>query len=105
MDNVNYASGLTPPEYKCSLCGKTGVKLWRPYQTMCPDLFCAECAAKDQGKDISTMDAKGLRHDGRVPTDTIGWLVPAVPDEEGTGYWGYTSVPAEGVEWWQALSK
>lgn len=36
-------------------------------------------------------------------TDTIGWRVPAVPTEDGEGFWGYSSVPPEGVAWWRAL--
>lgn len=34
-------------EYKCSICGKLGVKLWRPYGG-CELLVCAECAEKRQ---------------------------------------------------------
>jgi hypothetical protein len=36
-------------------------------------------------------------------TDSLGWLVPAVPTEEGDTYWGYTSVPAMGCLWWRSL--
>lgn len=32
-----------PSIYKCSLCGATGVKLWRPWQNM-DTLICAKCA-------------------------------------------------------------
>lgn len=35
--------------YSCSLCGKTNVKLWRPYGHAVP-LICAECAEKRQVK-------------------------------------------------------
>lgn len=35
--------------------------------------------------------------------DQIGWLVPAVPTEEGDTYWGYTSVPQPGCDWWRDL--
>lgn len=103
MNGVNYSSTTTPPEYKCGDCGTTGVKLWREYQTMQPNLFCAHCAAKDQGKSISGIDANGMRPSDLDQTDQIGWLVPAVPDEEGVGYWGYTSVPEAGVNWWKKL--
>ena len=34
---------------------------------------------------------------------SIGWLVPAVPTEEGNTFWGYTSVPYQGVYWWDNL--
>ena len=35
--------------------------------------------------------------------DQIGWLVPAVPTEEGDTFWGYTSVPEPGCQWWYRL--
>jgi hypothetical protein len=103
---INYASGKTPQEYVCGNCGASGVKLWREYQTVCPPLLCAKCAASEQDRDISTLDGDGCRASdlGRRPrTDQIGWRVPAVPDEEGVGYWGYTSVPEAGVNWWREL--
>ena len=30
---VDYSSTTTPTSYACTKCGKTGVKLWREYQT------------------------------------------------------------------------
>jgi hypothetical protein len=101
---VNYLLQDVPDEYTCTSCGKTNVKLWRPYQSQPSHLLCATCAGRDQGKDVSTIDETGKRIDeGAGRTDQIGWYVPAVPDEEGTGYWGYTSVPAAGVAWWRRL--
>ena len=104
---VDYASGKAPPDYKCTTCGAYGCKLWREYQT-CADyteLVCCDCAGKSQGKDVSQIDADGVRpcEDARGGTDTIGWRVPAVPTEDGSTFWGYTSVPAAGVAWWRAL--
>lgn len=29
-------------------------------------------------------------------------MVPAIPNEDGN-FWGYTSVPEEGVKWWEEL--
>jgi hypothetical protein len=67
-------------------------------------LLCVSCAGKDQKKDISTMDKTGMRIDDLGQrTDQIGWLVPAVPTDEGTTFWGYTSVPQDKVDWWQDL--
>lgn len=39
-----------------------------------------------------------------IPADYLcaGWRVPAVPTLDGS-WWGYSSVPAEGVAWWKAL--
>lgn len=34
---------------------------------------------------------------------SIGWMVPAVPTEDGETFWGYTSVPQAGCEWWHRL--
>jgi hypothetical protein len=39
----------------------------------------------------------------RERTDQIGWRVPAVPTEDGKSYWGYTSVPQPGCDWWESL--
>ena len=101
--DVNYAEAGTPAEYKCANCGATNCKLWRECQTVDPQLLCASCAAKDQNKDISDIDADGTRSGVNGRTDQIGWYVPAVPDEQGIGYWGYTSIPDVGVNWWKNL--
>jgi hypothetical protein len=104
MKNVNYNSWLCPIDYRCAVCSKHGVKLWREYQTINPELCCADCAAKSQGKDISDIGSDGTyTTDYGMTTDQIGWRVPAVPDEEGIGYWGYTSVPQSGLNWWKRL--
>jgi len=85
-------------KYECSICGAKNVKLWREYQTIadCTDLYCVDCAEKDQGKKCTIPNG-----------DQIGWLIPAVPDvlppEKFTTYWGYTSVPPEGCSWWTNL--
>lgn len=104
---VDYKSTETPPGYVCSGCGATGCKLWRDYQTFLEHqhLLCAPCAAKEQKKDISTIDVDGCREsDFGGKTDQIGWMIPAIPDEEGDTFWGYTSVPLEGVNWWRKLT-
>jgi hypothetical protein len=92
-------------DYVCANCGISGVKLWREYQTVAPQLLCATCAAEDQHKDISTMTPNGRylsQGERGMWTDQIGWYVPAVPTEDGN-YWGYTSVPDTGVDWWKCL--
>lgn len=67
--------------YSCSLCGKTNVKLWRPYGHASP-LICAECAEKRY--QISTL------------------LVPAIKDEEGNFYFS-EDVPVDKKEGWRKL--
>lgn len=104
-----YANPAVPSDYKCGQCGAKGVKLWRLYNVFLDHqkLFCCDCAAIDQRK--KTAVAR-IDSDGRVPYerfggrgDQIGSLIPAVPTEENDTFWGYTSVPQPGVEWWRAL--
>lgn len=81
-------------EYKCEDCGARGVRLWRPYMSFDVHLRCRRCAIADQEPDF----------DPSADSDEIGWLVPAVPEAEGSDvYWGYTSVPQDRAEWWKAL--
>jgi hypothetical protein len=89
--------------YRCAGCGADGCKLWREYQTFAPKLLCANCAASDQGMDVTDIDADGLRAGGcyETRTDQIGWYVPAVPVDDT--FWGYTSIPDDGIAWWKAL--
>lgn len=108
MESVNYQSNLAPAGYRCARCGATGCKLWRQYQTLADriELLCAIHAAENQGKDIATLDKRGTIVSDVLPAvrcDQIGWLVPAVPTEEGDAYWGYTSVPTAGCAWWARL--
>jgi hypothetical protein len=93
-----------PEDYKCSVCKAHGVKMWRPCGRI--ELFCFDCAYSDQTpyliKSLKDSMIKG-RLDLHL-TDQIYGLLPAVPDLENVGeYWGYTSVPAESVEWWHSL--
>lgn len=99
-----YLDGIALASYKCAHCRVTGCKLWREYQTMCPQLLCCDCAAKNQRKNIDDMDIYG-KISSRLGhrTDSIGWYVPAIPTEDETGYWGYTSVPGPGCDWWYSL--
>ncbi len=98
-----YASKTVPANYKCQVCGASGIKLWRMYMTTAPDLLCASCAAKDQGQDISTLDEHGELDNGYGGgTDQIGWFIPAVPSPDGS-YWGYASIPERASRWWMRL--
>lgn len=99
---VDYKQKSVPGDYKCDDCSVFGVRLWREYQTIASQtkLLCAHCAEKDQqnnhdpGWKSSFSSGNG---------DQIGWLIPAVPTEGSDTYWGYTSVPDDGVEWWKNL--
>lgn len=83
-------------DYKCEVCGAEGVKLWRDYGSFKPRQRCAPCLGFE-------ADAKGKRKGLFGETDQFFDWVPAVPTKEGNAYWGYTSVPDEGVAWWRSL--
>jgi hypothetical protein len=101
-----YSTGETPKGYKCSQCSAKGCKLWRQSNTMASalELMCGPCALKDQ-KITGEIDANGKVYDKSVgmDCDQIGWLLPAVPCENEDTYWGYSSVPQDGVNWWRNL--
>lgn len=97
----------TSKKYQCEECGAKGVRLWRDYGMFLSSisLECRACAMKSQNKTEADLNKYG-------PSDQIGWRVPAVPDKlpgpdmklpKGYTFWGYTSVPVEGVKWWKAL--
>lgn len=84
--------------YKCSVCGISGIKLWREVAFCLPvDLFCIEYGKKNQNlPDWNWMNQWNTR------SDQLGNLLPAVPTEDGS-YWGYTSVPSNDCRWWHQL--
>ncbi|MCJ7792802.1 MAG: hypothetical protein MUP45_02395 [Candidatus Marinimicrobia bacterium] len=103
-DRVDYSKAKTPSGYICAHCGATGIKLWRGYATVPVTLLCAGCAATEEKKNIDDIDADGKRTDELGQrTDQIGGCIPAVPDEKSVGYWGYTSIPEAGGQWWRRL--
>jgi len=71
--------------------------------------MCCDCSAKEQNRELVNMQENGksdyIDSNGQVmcATDSIGWRIPAVPTQEGDTYWGYSSVPQDGVEWWVRL--
>lgn len=101
----SYTSDVAPENYLCSVCGWKNCKLWRQYQTFLNhiELMCVNCAKNDQEKFIA-VNEDGTHEDGTFGTSSeIGWLVPAVPDEKNETFWGYTSIPQDGVTWWRRL--
>ena len=97
MRPFNYKKLEIPEEYVCSKCGKHHVRLYRQYQTcaVAVELLCRSYSLEDQKQKVPDSE---FEH-------SIGWLVAAVPTEDGETYWGYTSVPQDGVDWWNNLSK
>jgi len=100
IEPFKYKEGAIPEGYICGKCGAKGCRLWRPYQTFLDGitLLCANCAEKDQKKELELEVDRDY-----ITCDQIGWFVPAVPTEEGDTYWGYTSVPRGGCDWWDSL--
>lgn len=98
----------SPIPYECCDCGVEGVKLWREYNTFLENqsLKCRTCSEKE-----AAPARERRRHENpaaaklmdEMDTDTIGWRVPAVPTEDGSTFWGYTSVPEGRALWWYAL--
>lgn len=102
-------------DYTCSGCQRSGLKLWRDYNTFLDhcELKCVECVTPAQveyeaknytekNRDfLGALDPDGLFmfRSG----DQLGGLVPAVPTPDGDTFWGYSSVPDEDVLWWYAL--
>jgi len=111
VETFSYTNPRVPKDYVCARCGAVNCKLWREYQTFSPiTLTCCDCAAALEGEDVSRIDEEGkipfrlsLSEEHEQWADSIGWRVPAVPTPNLDGYWGYTSVPQPGVEWWKAL--
>lgn len=108
---MSYDTLGVPDYYRCVTCDAHGVKLWRQYQSVDPELRCAACACCNQNK-VDDVDEAGTRSSATAHprdncrTDQIGWYVPAVPDPSlapTRAWWGYTSVPPEGVRWWKSL--
>jgi len=98
---------MTRIPYVCGECGASEVKLWRRYQTFLnhQSLLCAAHTAADQHADVAAIDSEGRYLDPQVGfrVDSVGWMVPAVPTDDGETFWGYTSIPQVGVDWWRGL--
>jgi hypothetical protein len=104
----DYSLPHAPPQYRCCKCNAHGCKLWRYSATSCIELHCCLCIGKEKHIDVSSINDNGMvrvndRTIGIYRTDQIGGYVPAVPDEDGESFWGYTSVPDAGVNWWRRL--
>lgn len=90
-DQFEYRRHEVPRDYFCVKCKMQGVRLYREYQTMYTDLECTACAEKSQKRKVDEHP------------HSIGWRVAVPLEDNPKGYWGYTSVPQEGVDWWDRL--
>ena len=111
IEPFSYAA--TPKGYVCGECGQGGVKLWRVAASSCIRLFCVVCVCKKE-RDVNPLDFDangehpiGFCNNGAkwlgLRSDQVGGCVAAVPCEDGSGWYGYTSIPEEGVAWWRRL--
>jgi hypothetical protein len=69
------------------------------YRTATMEPYCWKEYNPAEGLPKNAVETKIWRD----RTDQIGWRVPAVPTEENDTYWGYTSVPQPGCDWWYNL--
>lgn len=96
-----------PDDYRCSHCGVHGVKLWRPAGDS-SEKWCATCGTAQAGLP-DNIDQFGRREGEYGWSDQIYSsnqglnLVPCIVDPLLGGFWGYTSVPQPGVNWWHNL--
>jgi hypothetical protein len=106
MEGFKYVLGKAPAWYACAACKTSGVRLYRVY--MCPGggLLCRACVVKEAKDEDAEITLGGNEHD-------LGFRVAAVPTEgqkfsprhkdPPVAMWGFTSVPPEGVRWWNSL--
>lgn len=102
----------TTVDYSCGACKARGVKLWRSVHGCKMDgheLLCAACVAPpgtfvdDDGKGVNEH-AKAFGDPDcflKRPTVCVGRGLPAIPVDDT--FYGHTSVPPEGFEWWRTL--
>ena len=106
---IDYSSREVPSWYKCKVCEKNGVKLWRNFSNFLVDttLLCVNCAiarsGPHNGEDYSTMTEEGKHRGVTGLTDQLPFGVAAIPTMKGDTFWGYTSAPDDGVDWWTRL--
>lgn len=106
IGTVDYSSLIPPAGYRCTTCGRNGCKLWRGSH-VCADaveLQCCDCIEKETWEQkFPDLDANGRNNTKWGNSDQFYNGLPAVPTEAGDTYWGYTSVPDDGVKWWKRL--
>jgi hypothetical protein len=101
-----YLSGFPEvlAQYKCEECDAAGVKLWRlPHHAS--GLKCNQCIGVDvdAGGRAPLEPIGDISFHGQQCDQIKGWL-PAVPTESHDfGFWGYSTVPIRGVDWWKKL--
>lgn len=105
LGRIDYASSATPDGYHCEECGVRGCKLWRlvALPTVAIRLLCCDCAGKAEAVDMSQIDERGRLPARWGRTAMIGWHVPAIPLQDGSSFWAYSSELPEAWQWWCRL--
>lgn len=106
IEAFTYRSNVTPKGYVCGPCGARGVRLYREYSTFLDHqvLRCRACVIVETGGPYYAGDPGYAReHEHQLGQSRT--LVLAVPTEDGETFWGYSSIPDAGVEWWNRLPK
>ena len=86
------------PAYRCSVCGVSGVRLWRESHVTADRvaLKCLACGLDHEKARLSKQTRPLGEH---LDSGTLGYLVGARMDTDGS-FWGFTSGP---VDEWLAL--
>lgn len=87
------------PDYKCSVCGIVGFRLWRDYNCTLDaiDLHCASCAESVYSAEVLKQRSSPYYDENDCQ---IGPLVPARPTDDGDNFWGHSSGD---IAWWHCL--
>ena len=94
LTSEGYFNLKTPAGYSCDCCGLSRVRLFRlPHGATCHrtgfELWCLRCGMFRTEKTFPS-------HSGDSPSD----LLPAIPTEDGSAYWGVGNAPADAYRWW-----
>lgn len=105
---IQYRPGLVIPGYKCSVCGKGRIKLWRLNNVMTSQqlLYCIDDAHTRTRLDVDVRAVQA--HNAPRFPDPGRILVPAIPSHlKGrviSNYWRDEAVPAFGWRWWEGMA-
>lgn len=106
QDNLQ-AIATVPPTYACTSCGATGGKLWREtigVRRRGLSLACATCYCLATNLKLADLDPRmGTYSTTLGQVDCCGLYVPAIPTEDGLGFWQYRAAPADDADWWRNL--
>jgi hypothetical protein len=91
--NTDFLLQPMPKDYRCKVCGASGVQLMRQYACTDPHLTCRDCVAKKLGRPVTTL----------LADDLPGFWICAVPVRGSEDFWGFSSVPCGDDAWYRLL--